>query len=126
MDFYQNSNDNTINGLERPNSFAVASMILGILSIIACCTGVLAIPLGALGILFAVFTKRHKQSMPAMSVAGIWLSSLGILIGILFTAYSFFIAFNDPQFLEQMDLIYQQMYGIGFEEFWKQYLQGGA
>ena len=65
MDFnreYDNPNNMNIQN-NRPEGFAIASLICGILSNICCCTGILSLPVGALGILFAVLTKRKGKSI---------------------------------------------------------------
>lgn len=72
---------------EKLNSFAVASLICGLISILLCCTGVLSLPLGALGILFAVLSKRLDKPMSSFSITGIVLSTLGILMGLIACIY---------------------------------------
>lgn len=120
MDFYPNS-DNTNSSpyqqQNRPGGFAIASMVCGIISIVACCTGVLSIPLGALGILFAILLKRKGKPMPGMCVAGIWLSCVGIALGILMTVYSFAMVFSNPILYEEVNTTFEIMYGMGIEEY---------
>lgn len=120
MDFYPNSDNTNYNSTpqgNRPSGFAIASLVCGIVAVIACCTGVLSIPTGALGILFAVLTKRKGQSMSGMCVAGIWLSCVGMALGILMTAYSFFMVFNNPVLYEEVNTMFQTMYGMNIEEY---------
>lgn len=78
------------------NPFSVASFVCGMLSITLCCTGVLSIPVGALGILFAILTKRHDELLPPMSKTGIILCITGILLGIFMTVYAFYMLETDP------------------------------
>ena len=47
---------------EPPNTFATASLVLGILSLVLCCCCYVSIPLGGLGILFAILSKTGKAS----------------------------------------------------------------
>ena len=129
MDFYPNSDNPNINIQNmRPGGFAIASIICGIASVIVCCTGVLSIPTGALGILFAVLTQRKGQSLPGMSVAGIWLSCVGMALGILMTVYSFFMVFTDPLLHQEMNAMFEMMYGMNMDEYFntifKQYTGG--
>lgn len=131
MDFYPNSDNPNINPNipdKRPGGFAIASMVCGIASLIVCCTGVLSIPTGALGILFAVLTKRKGQPLSGMCVAGIWLSCVGMALGILMTVYSFFMVFNDPLLHEEMNSLFEMMYGMSMDEYFdyiiKQYTGG--
>lgn len=88
-----------------------ASYICGMLSVILCCTGVLSVPLGALGVLFALLTRRLGRPMPPLSVRGFWLSCTGMLLGILLCIYSVFTVWNDPE------------YRSIFEEYYKAYYQ---
>ena len=103
--------------LERPNGFAIASMVCGILAIVVCCTGILGIPLGALSILFAVLSKRRGRKLPGMSLAGILLSVAGILLGLLMTVYSFYLVFNDPTIKEQTNIMMEELYGVTIDEY---------
>lgn len=112
MDF----NSNQIN--TTSNRFAIASIVCGILALIACCMGILAVPFGALGVIFAVLSKRKGQNMPGMSTAGIWLSCVGMALGILFTIYSFYIVFNTPAMLEEVNRIFESIYGMSIEEYY--------
>lgn len=122
MDYYQSSDNNTYDNPNRPGGFAVASMVCGVLSLaVCCCTGFLSVIPGGLGILFAVLTKRSGRKMHPMCNAGICLSVIGIILGILMTVFSFYVTFNNPLYMEQLDMVYQQIYGVGFEEFWNTY-----
>lgn len=142
MDYNQNSG-NRDNGYDRWNSsasnssyynqpthrpygqgFTIASFVCGILSITACCTGILSLPLGALGILFAVLVYRKGKQLNSACTLGIVLSCSGIVIGLAMIAYSFFmlpVFLKNEAFRSQFDGLTQQMYGMDFEEFLKEY-----
>lgn len=100
--------------------FTMASITCGILSVTTCCTGVLSLPLGALGILFAVLVYRKGKQLNAPCITGIIFSCIGIAMGLFMTIYSFVML---PTFLEneafrsQFDAVTEQMYGMDFEEF---------
>ena len=57
MDYRQNS------PAPRRNPFTVASLVLGICSLASICTAILPLPLGALGILFAILSYRKGRQM---------------------------------------------------------------
>lgn len=104
--------------------FLIASMICGVLSVTTCCTGILSLPLGALGILFALLTCRRGKKMSSSAMTGIVLSAMGIITGVSLLAYSFHMLpamMRDPMFRNQVDAITEQMYGMDFEEFMKEY-----
>lgn len=97
----------------------IISFGLGILSVTACCLGYLSIPLGALGILFAMLSRRIGKQMPPTCKSGIILSVIGIVVGLVMMATTIYITITDPQFWEQtqetMELyeeMYEETYGI--------------
>ena len=124
MDFNQNSeNTNHVPNqpYKRPNGFAVASLVFGIISLSLCITGILGIPAGALSILFAALSKRKGEALSGICIVGIVISALGMLLGLLIIAYTIFLLFYDPAFKEQINLLMQQMYGVSLEEFLSMY-----
>ena len=119
MDYNQSQyNEPNIN---KPSGFAIASLICGIASIVACCTGFFSIIFGALGVLFAILTRRRGQSMSTMSLAGLVLSGFGLALGLFLTVYAFIIVFTDPNYMEQLDMTFQQMYGMSMDEYMQLY-----
>ncbi len=104
--------------------FLIASMVCGVLSVTACCTGILSLPLGALGILFAMLTYRRGKKMNGTAMTGIVFSTMGIITGVSILIYSFYTLpdmMNDPAFRNQVDTITEQMYGMDFAEFMEEY-----
>ena len=104
--------------------FIIASMICGILSVTACCTGILSLPLGALGIIFALLTYRKGKRLNGSALTGIMLSIMGIVTGISMLIYSFATLpqmMQDPFFRSQVDSLTEQMYGMDFAEFMREY-----
>lgn len=69
--------------VEEKKGFSVASLVLGIISILLSCTGIFAIILAILSIIFGIF--GIKKGGKGMAIAGIILSSLALIIAILFT-----------------------------------------
>jgi len=104
--------------------FMIASGVCGLLSVTTCCTGVLSLPFGALGILFAVLTYRKGKKMNSACTAGIICSCVGMLSGIFLLVYSFAmlpVFMENEAFRQQFDVITQQMYGMDFAEFMREY-----
>ncbi|HAD55196.1 MAG TPA: hypothetical protein DCG10_08445 [Lachnospiraceae bacterium] len=126
MDYYQNQNNQMNQNMPQVDpkyrGLSIASMVCGICSLVLCCTGVLSIPAGALGILFAMLTRKKGQRMNNMCVAGIWLSCVGLALGIFITISSIVTVFTDPSYMNMLDQMYLQMYGVDMEEFWQSYL----
>ena len=116
MDYNQNN---------ELNSFAVASMVCGILSVTLCCTGILALPLGALGILFAVLSKRLDTPLTPFSITGIILSSIGLLLGIIICVCMLIEPVAGSEYQKDVpdnnhffdyDKEYENFYNYGFED----------
>ena len=126
MDYNQNQNNEMNQNIPQIDpkyrGLSIASMVCGICSLVLCCTGLLSIPAGALGILFALLTRKRGQRMNNMCVAGIWLSCVGLALGIFITVSSIVTVFTDPSYMNMLDQMYQQMYGVDMEEFWQSYL----
>lgn len=104
--------------------FTMASLTCGILSVTTCCTGAFCLPLGALGILFALLVYRKGKPLNSACILGITTSCIGIVIGLAMTVYSFIML---PTFLEneafrsQFDTLTQMLYGMDFEELLEKY-----
>lgn len=62
------------------SGFAIAALIVGILSMTLCCVGGALI--GLLGLIFGIVSINKKESGRGMAIAGIITSVLGMLIGI--------------------------------------------
>ena len=104
--------------------FIIASMVCGVLSVTACCTGILSLPLGALGILFALLTYRRGKKMNGSAMTGIVFSTMGIITGVSMLIYSLYTLpemMQDPFFRSQIDAMTEQMYGMDFAEFLEEY-----
>lgn len=75
---------------EPHNSFATASVILGICSLVMLCTGVFSIPLGAMGILLAVLSRRARK-MSSVAKTGCTISCFGLCGGIIITILAYLV-----------------------------------
>lgn len=108
------------------NSFANVSLILGICSLILLCTGVFSIVLGALGILFAVLSRKTGK-MISSAKTGFVLSLIGLLSGLFLTIslYLFLIFSSFDDYVKQnpgeydsrmvIDHLYEGIYGPNYE-----------
>ncbi|MBD5460338.1 MAG: cytochrome d ubiquinol oxidase subunit II [Lachnospiraceae bacterium] len=131
MDYYQQNNRQPYIRPER-NTMATASLILGVASLVMLCTGILPIPLGALGVLLAVLSRRGGR-MPQPGGLGCALSCAGMAGGLFLTLAVYItmligmIGSIDPSDLQNMDrsdLMNQMMeslYGSEYKELFRQY-----
>ena len=72
---------------EQQNGMAVISLVMGILSLVTCCCGWINLPLGILGIIFALISRNGKQSMDSQATAGLIMSCVSIglyIISVIF------------------------------------------
>ena len=79
----ENSTYNNYNPDRGRQAFDTASVVMGTISMILLCTGVLSIPSGALGILFATLGKKPGAERTKASKTGLILSTVGMIAGIL-------------------------------------------
>ena len=102
MDYYQNQNNEMNQNIPQIDpkyrGLSIASMVCGML------------------------TRKKGQRMSSMCVAGIWLSCVGLALGIFITISSIVTVFTDPSYRNMLDQMYQQMYGVDMEGFWQSYL----
>lgn len=112
--------------VHRPygQAFSIAAAACGLLSLLTCCTIVLSLPLGALGILFAVLAHRKGQKMNNACATGFTLSVIGLVSAAAMIVYAFAmlpVFLKNEAFRSQLDTMTEQMYGIPFSEFMQEY-----
>ncbi len=61
--------------------FAVASLILGIVSVVCCCISYAGLAMAILAIIFAVVSKRKMGYFDSLAVAGLILGIVGTVFG---------------------------------------------
>ncbi len=104
--------------------FSIASAVCGILATTTCCTVVLSLPLGALGILFAVLAHRKGRKSSSTCVTGFTLSVIGLVAAVGIMIYSLVMMpamMKNETFRNQINSMMQQMYGVDFTEFMERY-----
>ncbi len=83
--YYTNTQANTYtsDSPEISKGFSIASLVMGILSILTCCCLPLAVILGILGIIFfCVQPKDSDGKRPTIAIVGLILSIVGIVISV--------------------------------------------
>lgn len=86
----------------QPDGFSSAALVLGILSLVLCCCCYVSIPLGALGILFAILSKRGSL-MSGRSRAGLGLSIAGLCLTLLMTVSMVLTVLRDNTFWDTLE-----------------------
>lgn len=85
------------------NPFTIAALACGICSLVLCCTGILAVPLGALGILFTVLARQRGKRMSSLSITGLVLSIIGLVLGLILSICAIGIYLSDPDYSDSFD-----------------------
>lgn len=100
-------------------AFAMASLILGLLSVTVGCCGI-SLPLGALGILFALLVRRKARPLEGTARAGFTLSIIGFVIGILFTVYALIsipVMMQNDVYRERFNTYFRAGTGMDLDEY---------
>ena len=86
--YAQNYNQPTypVKQKEEGKGMAIASLVIGILSVTCCCGGILP---SILAVVFGFISKSQKKENNGMALAGIILGFAGIVIGIVSLVYLF-------------------------------------
>ena len=107
---------NNYNSAKGRQAFATASLVMGIISMVLLCTGVLSIPTGALGILFSSLAKKPGEDRTSQSKYGLIFSVIGLVLGILIISVALYWFYTDPSALEQVRDMYEA-YGMEMPDF---------
>lgn len=106
---YNYNHDNNFNNFNRNNypqerrGMAIASLILGILSIPAgCCTGYMGPLLGIIAVFLGIFSKGTAPVRSGKAIAGIITGAVGAIIGIIMFIMAIYLM-GDPEFMAQYE-----------------------
>lgn len=81
---YQNVNgQQSSNSTFSPSGFAIASLVLGILSIVCCCAWYISGIFAILSIAFAIIVLTKNKPGRGMAIAGLVCAAIGIIIAIV-------------------------------------------
>ena len=97
---YQQDNNNeqeyafqtlTRNGRPKTLGWSVASMVVGIVSVVCCCFGWSGIVLGIGAVLLSIVSRKTLGYFDGMSIAGLVLGIFGLVFGIAMIAGTYMI-----------------------------------
>ena len=97
---YQQNNNNeqeyafqtlTRNGRPKTLGWSVASMVVGIVSVVCCCFGWSGIVLGIGAVLLSIVSRKTLGYFDGMSIAGLVLGIFGLVFGIAMIAGTYMI-----------------------------------
>jgi hypothetical protein len=96
------------NGRPKTIGWSVASLVVGVISLVCCCLGWSGVVLGALAVVFAILSRRMLGYFDGLSIAGMVLGIFGFVLG----AALIFITYAIPEeFWEEYYKQIQDMYG---------------
>ena len=100
----------------KSNLFMVASMCLGVLSIMTCPLFLVSIPAAGLSILFAILSKGGELRMEIMPKAGVVTSILGMCLSFVITGSMVALILFSPAYRKQLNEAAQSMYGMTMDD----------
>ena len=104
---------------EPRGGFALASMILGGISILSVSTFYMSVMFGSLGLLFAFLAKKGKEKFRSANLFGFISSLSGLVMGLAFSIMMIISAKDllQPENRAQLDNIFEAAYGVNFDEY---------
>ena len=66
----------------EPKGFAIAGMVLGIVSIVCCCSPAFGGITGILGLIFSILVLVQKKPGKGMAIAGVICAAIGLLLAV--------------------------------------------
>lgn len=98
------------------NSFLMASIICTMLAFITECSLPICMVFASLTILFAVLSKGKQLKMHSFAKMSIGISIFSLALSFTVTVLAFYNVLTDPAKRENLNQIYEEMYGITFDE----------
>ena len=113
---YDNSNTEKVNNTSDqpfPNVFALFAKSLGAFSIFCAVFSVFfgSFICGGLAIVLAVLSKGYNTQMEKNAKIGLATGIIGVVLQIFLLGFSIYNIIHVPEFREQFNSIYEQMYG---------------
>lgn len=65
---------------KEPMGFAIAGMVLGIVSIVCCCSPFVGGVTGVLGLIFSIMVLVQKKPGKGMAIAGVICAAIGLVL----------------------------------------------
>lgn len=104
---------------EPRGGFALASMILGGISILSVSTFFMPVMFGSLGLLFAFMAKKGREKFRSTNLFGFISSLSGLIMGLIFSIMMLISAKDllQPENRAQLDSLFEAAYGVDFDEY---------
>ena len=96
-----------MDGVPRSRGWSVASMVLGILSILCCCFTYVPLVLSVLAIVFSIVSRRNLGYFDGMAIAGLVMGIIGFIFSVVAIVGDLYLQANPDllnQILEQFNI----------------------
>lgn len=127
---YPNNNYYDRSAYQRPivepgSSFATASMILGIISIVSSFTFTVypAFVMGSIAIVLALLSKGRRPKLLSKATAGVICATCGLVINTVIVVICTVLLFTDPDVRAEVNKTFEKQYGMTFDEMWDEIME---
>lgn len=112
--YFEQNEENSNHYFEnkRSQSFETAALFLGGIAIATSCCIYSAIFCGALSIMFALLSRGGEMTLSYRGKTGLWLGIIGIVVTVIFYAYSFYSAIHYYGGIDEMMQAFYSMSGL--------------
>jgi hypothetical protein len=90
-----------MDGVPRSRGWSVASMVLGILSILCCCFTYVPLVMSVLAIIFSIVSRRNLGYFDGMAIAGLVMGIIGFIFSVMALVGDLYVQAN-PEILEEL------------------------
>lgn len=107
------------------SSFATASMILGIISIVTSFTFTVypAFVMGSIAIVLALLSKGRRPKLLSKATAGVICATCGLVINTVIVVICTVLLFTDPDVKAEVNKTFEKQYGVTFDEMWDELME---
>ncbi len=94
-----------MDGVPRSRGWSVASLVIGILSVLCCCVVYGGLVMGLLAIVFAVISRRNLGYFDGMAIAGLVVGIIGTVFGVSIVIWDIYLTANP----DALDSLYEYL-----------------
>lgn len=111
----------------KPNGFATAALVLGILAFVSAFSMTILPPLifGSLSIILGILSRGDQKKLHSRALAGVITAAAALVLNLAICFFSFYMVFSNPettqQYWDMVNETYEQMLGMSLEELLETY-----
>lgn len=102
---------------QRNNTFAILSLIFGILTFFTLLTVVFPFVFGSLAIIFAILSKGSSLKMDSMAKTAVTVALSGIILITAMTGATAYRLVTDEEYRAEVNSEFERIYGFTLEEY---------